>query len=94
MFLQTYILLLAQTAPPEVSLMDKWIKGEGGVLGLSLILNVILFNVAWYLLRLVIKKETEKNVLLERFAKDVLDNVVEVTKAITELSTIIKGQQR
>jgi Pyruvate/2-oxoacid:ferredoxin oxidoreductase gamma subunit len=76
------------------TLLERWLSGEGGLLGLSLILNVVLFNIAWYLLRLSLKKEAEKATLVEKFTKDILGNIVEITRALTELSTIIKGKYK
>lgn len=76
----SYLLLLSQASP---TLIERWISGKEGVLGLSLILNVVLFNVAWYLLRLVLK-----------FVKEVSENSVETTRALTELTTIIKERAK
>ena len=95
--------LLLQATPTSVSLIERWMTGEGGVLGLSLLLNIVLFNVAWYLLKLAMKKDTEKNelvekfskesnLLFERFTKDILENMLDVTKSLTELNTLIKGK--
>jgi len=87
-------MLLAQATG---SLVERWFDTEAGMLGMSLTLNIVLFLVCWYLFRLLIKQQTDKSVLLENSLREikvvyeqVFESVMDSTKAITELSTIVR----
>ena len=90
------ILVFAQATAP--GLVERWFNTDTGMLGMSLTLNVVLLYVCWYLLKLSIRKDAEKSKALEDSMHEtkviydqIFENTLEVTKAITELSTIIKG---
>ena len=90
-------LLFAQ-AGVSTTLIDRWFNTDTGMLGMSVTLNVILLYVSWYLLRLMLKRETEKTQLLSESMKEmkliyeqVLESTLDITKAMTELSTLIRG---
>lgn len=79
------------------ALTERWFDTSGGMLGMSMTLNVVLLGICWYLLRLMIKASNEKTKILEDNMKEVkeiynqvLEQTLDVTRAITELSTIIK----
>jgi hypothetical protein len=89
-------IMLAQATTPS-ALAERWFDTDAGMLGMSLTLNVVLLGICWYLLRLLIKREEEKTKILEGTMHEVriiygqvLESTLDVTKAITELSTIIK----
>jgi len=83
--------LVAQT-PGVIDLTQKWLSQEGGVLGMSLLLNVVLFAIAGYLLKLVLKKENEKTEIMQKVYAEARETAIDMTKAFTELSILIRGQ--
>jgi len=83
------------------SLAQRWFDTDAGMLGMSLTLNVVLLFICWYLLRLLMKREDEKTKILEGNMREVkviyeqvLESTLDVTKALTELSTIIKLEEK
>lgn len=84
--------MLAQ-APGAIDLVERWISQKGGVLEMSLLLNVILLTIAGYLFRLVLKKEAEKTEIMQKAYSEAKETAVEMVKGFTELSTLIKGQR-
>lgn len=84
--------ILAQV-PGAVDLTQQWLSQEGGVLGMSLLLNVILLTLSGYLLRLSLKKEQEKTEMMQKVYGEARDTAIEMTKAFTELSLLIRGGQ-
>lgn len=90
-----WTMMLAQATPS--ALAERWFDTDAGMLGMSLTLNVVLLGICWYLLRLLMKREEEKTKILEGNMREVkiiyeqvLESTLDVTKAITELSTIIR----
>jgi len=86
---------IAQVTPS--SLAQRWFDTDAGMLGMSLTLNVVLLGICWYLLRLLMRREDEKTKILEGNMREVktiyeqvLESTLDVTKAITELSTLLK----
>jgi len=92
----------AQAGITTTSLADRWFNTDDGMLGMSLTLNVVLLFIAWYLLRMLLKREEEKTKILEGNMREVktiyeqvLESTLDVTKAITELSTMLRmGEKR
>jgi hypothetical protein len=88
--------MLTQVTP--TALAERWFDTDAGMLGMSLTLNVVLLVICWYLLRLLIKREEQKTKILEGnmhevkvIYEQVMESTLDVTKAITELSTIVRG---
>lgn len=85
----------------QASLVERWFNTSDGMLGMSLTLNVVLLYICQYLLRLLMKRDTEKTALLENslreikmIYKEMFETTMDVTKAISELSTVVRGANR